>query len=60
MNEVTLLTENALLWKPVRIGNKVAPVISMVGTMSAAFFAVFARIWVVLPAPKMTSVIEWE
>ncbi len=52
MNEITLLTENAPLWKSVRIGNKVAPVISIADTMSAAFLAVFARIWVVLPAPK--------
>jgi hypothetical protein len=50
INEVTVLTGETLLRKPARIGNEIALVLATVGAMSAAFFAVLARISAVSPA----------
>jgi hypothetical protein len=50
INEITVLTEETLLWKPARIDNEIAPVLATVGTMSTAFFVVLARISAVSPA----------
>ena len=50
INEITILTEETLLWKPARIRNEMALVLATVGTMSTAFFAVLARISAVSPA----------